>query len=667
MRYPPHILDEIRARLDTSSVVGRKVRLRKQGREYVGLSPFKTEKSPSFFVNDQKRFYHCFASGEHGDIFTFLMKTEGLSFPEAVERLAAEAGVALPRAEPEAIRREQARVELCDVLAEARAYFREQLQTRAGADARTYLERRGLSAATIEAFGIGFAPNGRSETRDALMRRGLSEALLVDAGLLVSGPEIARPYDRFRNRVMFPICDLRGRVIAFGGRALDPDQPAKYLNSPETAVFHKGHVLFNANRARQVAHDTGRLVVVEGYMDVAALDQAGLKAAVAPLGTALTQDQLGLLWRMAPEPILCFDGDGAGTKAAYRAIDVALAHLKPGVSLRFAFLPDGQDPDDFVRRNGRVAFEALLDQAKPMSAVLWEREFLSGDWQTPERKAMLERRLNELTGTITDPVLRSHYQRDMRGRLFEALRVARTGQGTTRGPVPGPFGVTRRTGAAPARTTTASQSLLPLSADIRPRTRSLASSSLVIEPRSRDLERIAQTLALVAEVPELLDDHAEELAELPIGDARLAALRDQLLDAHANENPLDTPKVLTQLARMGWSDCLDLFRRALAAIGSDPELHSGQAGSDHGAVQHAAPPSSKERDTRVAWSRVMMLNRAADLRDELERALQDFDQGYRDEDAERIAQLRQALSKLEAMEHEPDDRVDTQSETTVPT
>ncbi|MEQ1671319.1 MAG: DNA primase [Hyphomicrobium sp.] len=301
MRFSPSLLDEIRARLPVSQVVGRKVALKKKGREYSGLSPFKSEKSPSFFVNDQKGFYHCFASGEHGDIFTFLMKTEGLEFPEAVERLAQEAGVQLPKATERNVEQEDQRDRLYRLLEASASFFEESFKQPLSAEARRYvLDKRGLQRETIAAFRLGFAPNSRSALKEHLKAQGFSIPDMVASGMLIGGDDIPEPYDRFRNRVMFPIQDLKGRVIAFGGRALDKDAPAKYLNSPETPLFHKGGVLFNAARARPLAHDRNRIIAVEGYMDVVALTEGGFGEAVAPLGTALTEDQVKLMWRSCP-------------------------------------------------------------------------------------------------------------------------------------------------------------------------------------------------------------------------------------------------------------------------------------------------------------------------------------------------------------------------------
>ncbi len=340
----PSFLDEIRQRLPVSEVVGRRVKLKKQGREWRGLSPFNAEKTPSFYVNDQKGFYHCFSSGKHGDQFRFLMETEGLSFPEAVERLAADAGLAMPKVSAEEVQRAEKARTLYDVLELAATYFQAMLQDRVGAKARGYLAGRDLGAPTQLKFRLGYAPGERFGLKEHLGSKGVSVPDMIAAGLLVHGDDIPVPYDRFRDRVMFPITDLRGRVVAFGGRALEKDVPAKYLNSPETDLFHKGSLLYNAHGAREVAHRSNRIIAVEGYVDVIAMVMAGFGETVAPLGTALTEGQLDLLWKMAPEPVLLFDGDKAGRRAAYRAIDIALPLLKPGRSLLFAALPEGQDP-----------------------------------------------------------------------------------------------------------------------------------------------------------------------------------------------------------------------------------------------------------------------------------------------------------------------------------
>src|ERR1700735_581917 len=332
MRFTPQFLDELKARLPISEVVGRRVKLKKAGREWKGLSPFQQEKTPSFTVNDQKQFYHDFSTGKHGNIFDFLMETEGVSFPEAVERLAAMAGLPLPAVTPDAARHEARRRTLHDVMELAAKFFADTLASRFGAKARGYLADRAISPATQVQFRLGYALPDRFALKEHLGSQGIPVEDMVETGLLIGGEDIPVPYDRFRDRVMFPITDARGRVIAFGGRALEKDVPAKYLNSPETPLFHKGDNLYNLATARQGAHNGSALVVVEGYVDVIAMVTAGFGGAVAPLGTALTENQLALLWKMQDEPILCFDGDKGGEKAAWRAADLAIRHLQPGNS-----------------------------------------------------------------------------------------------------------------------------------------------------------------------------------------------------------------------------------------------------------------------------------------------------------------------------------------------
>ena len=352
MRFTPQFLDELRARLPVSGVVGRRVKLRKAGREWKGLSPFNKEKTPSFTVNDEKGFYHDFSSGKHGGIFDFVMETEGVSFPEAVERLAEMAGVPLPAYSPEAEARDEHRKTLHDIVELAAKFFEATLASRNGARGRGYLADRGLASATQLKFRLGYAPAEQYALKEHLGAAKVPVEDMVEAGLLVAGEDIAVPYDRFRDRVIFPIADWRGRVIAFGGRALEKDVSAKYLNSPETPLFHKGGTLYNIAAARKAAHDGAPVIAVEGYVDVIAMVTAGYEATVAPLGTALTTDQLALMWRMTDEPILCFDGDNAGRRAAYRAAELALPLVTPGKSLKFAALPDGQDPDDLGSLRG---------------------------------------------------------------------------------------------------------------------------------------------------------------------------------------------------------------------------------------------------------------------------------------------------------------------------
>jgi DNA primase len=421
MKFSDSFLDDIRGRLLVSQVVARRVALKRRGREFVGLSPFNKEKTPSFTVNDQKGFYHCFSSGEHGDIFGFVMATEGLSFPEAVERLAGEAGVPLPKPDPAYERAARERLSLLDATEAAAQVFEEELKGRAGEAARAYAEHRGLTEATIQEFRIGYAPGTRDVLKAALIKKGFDESQLIEAGLLIKPDAGRAPYDRFRNRLVIPITDVKGRVIAFGARALDGGEP-KYLNSPETRLFDKGSTVFNFARARGDAFDKGELIVVEGYLDVIALHQAGFKNVIATLGTAFTERQMDRLWQLAAEPVLCFDGDRAGEAAAARAIDRMLPVLREGRSFRFAFLPEGLDPDDLVRSEGPRAFSECLKAARPLIDVLWLRETSSQAIDTPERRAALEERLERLLSEIANKRVGDHYRREVKNRLWALWR-----------------------------------------------------------------------------------------------------------------------------------------------------------------------------------------------------------------------------------------------------
>ncbi|MDQ8700293.1 DNA primase [Hyphomicrobium sp. LHD-15] len=589
MRFSPHLLDEIRARLPVSQVVGRKVSLKRKGREYSGLSPFKMEKTPSFFVNDQKGFYHCFASGEHGDIFKFLMTTEGLSFPEAVEKLAEEAGVPLPKVEAEDREREDQRTRLLALMEESAKFFEAALHGASGAEARRYIEKRGLKRETLATFRVGYSPNSRHALKDHLAKAGYTLEEMSLSGMLISGDDIPVAYDRFRHRVMFPIGDAKGRIVAFGGRALDPEQNAKYLNSPETPLFHKGHLLFNAHRARPAAHDKERVLAVEGYMDVISLAEAGFTEAVAPLGTALTEDQLNLLWRMSAEPILCFDGDGAGKRAAFRAVDTALPHLKPGASLMFAFLPDGLDPDDLVRQQGPAALDACLGRSRPLIDVLFEREWSQGDWSTPERRAGLEKTLKGLIARIEDESVRAHYRHALKQRLDAAWGLSESswrgqsgngGEGSRSGSKDGrsgsPSGAWQRAGSsqngrfgAPSGARRGlPQKKFPPSlghgSEHVNASSSLRKSSLVAAETSLPPQREALLIKVILNHPWLIDEQAEAIAELPFTSGALSRLRDAILSAHALDNSLDTETLRTHLNKSSDGKTLTLVERAVS-------------------------------------------------------------------------------------------------------
>ncbi|MBB2907422.1 DNA primase [Rhizobium sp. RAS22] len=422
MRFSNSFLDEIRDRVNISDVIGRRVSWDKKKTnaprgDYWACCPFHGEKSPSFHCEDRKGRYHCFGCGVSGDHFRFLTELEGLSFPEAVQQIADMAGISMPQPDPQAEKRERERTSLQDVMEMATLFFQDQLQTALGARARAYLRDRGLTGRTIETFRLGYAPDSRNALKEHLASKGVSKEQMEACGLVVH-ENVPVSYDRFRDRIMFPILSSREKVIAFGGRAMASDAVAKYLNSNETELFHKGNVLYNFARARRAAQAAGGTVIaVEGYMDVIALYQAGVENAVAPLGTALTESQLDLLWKMSPQPILCFDGDGAGIRAANRAADLALPHIKPDRSVSFALLPDGKDPDDLVRLEGRAPFDRVLSEAKPLAAMIWSRETSGVTFDTPEKRAQLESRLRQIVAVIGDETVRRFYQQDMRDRL----------------------------------------------------------------------------------------------------------------------------------------------------------------------------------------------------------------------------------------------------------
>ena len=440
MRYDDRFLDEIKGRLRLSDVIGKSVKLRRQGREFVGLSPFTKERTPSFFVNDDKGFFHDFSSGKHGDLITFLQETERLSFTEAVERLAGEAGVPLPAPDPRAAAEDKARQGLADWLELASAWCEAELRRPPGRVARDYLIARGLPESEWSRFRVGYSPPGRTALKDYLIAKGALAGDLVASGLVMQPDDGGSPYDRFRDRIIFPIADGRGRIISFGGRAMDPKAHAKYLNGSDSPLFDKGRVLYGLAEARRLLHAGGAdapLVVVEGYMDVIACQRAGV-AAVAAMGTSLTETQMEMLWRLHGEPTLCFDGDRAGRQAASRAIDRALPLLKPGRSFRFAIVTGGKDPDDILREQGAPALRSQLAATTPFVDALFTRERDAEPLDTPERRAGLRKRLREAARLIADGDLAGEYRAALDGRyeqLFARPSPAVRGRTSDRGGV----------------------------------------------------------------------------------------------------------------------------------------------------------------------------------------------------------------------------------------
>jgi DNA primase len=546
MAFPPGFLDELRARIGLADLVGRRVRLVRKGREYGGLCPFHNEKTPSFYVVEDKGFFHCFGCGAHGDAIGYVMRAESLDFIEAVERLAGEAGLQVPQQTPLERERAQRQKTLLEAIAAAADFYEKQLWAPAAARAREYLTRRGLDEETIHRFRLGWAP-GLDDNRDRqALRRALSgdfpEALLHEAGLVRVPEDGGTPYDYFRGRVIFPIGDRAGRIIAFGGRTMGDDQP-KYLNSPDTPLFEKGRILYGWALARaNLGHDGDAgghgVIVVEGYMDVIALHRAGFGGAVAPLGTALTEAQLHELWRLAPEPVLCFDGDSAGQRAALRGLGRALPLLQPGRSLRFASLPPGEDPDSVIRGGGPSAFGEVLAAARPLSEVLWQAEMSARPIDTPERRADFERRLMAQAALIADRTVQNEYRRFLRDRLF-ALSRPRTSA---------PRSVGKN-----GRFASFSAAIVPGPPPPPPR-----------HPRRLQHEML---LCLLIEHPFLIEEKREEAIEFDFPEPDLARLKTAILQIEDLPAGLDAGAVRQHLGESGFTPTVD-------AIFSSSRMHA---------------------------------------------------------------------------------------------
>lgn len=431
MSLPPGFLDDLRNRTSLAQVVGRKVmwdaRKSNQGKgDLWAPCPFHQEKTASFHVDDRKGYYYCFGCHAKGDAVSFIRETENVGFMEAIEILAREAGMPMPERDPAAQAKTDRRAQMAEVMESAVRFYRLQLNTGSGAAARAYIAKRKLSPDSLERFDIGFAPNSRTSLTSHLLGQGVAQALIVDAGLAALPDNGGAPYDRFRDRIIFPIRDARGRCIGLGGRAMADGAQAKYLNSPETELFDKGRSLYNHGPAREASGKGRQLIVAEGYMDVIALVEAGFGATVAPLGTAVTEDQLRLMWRIHPEPVIALDGDKAGVAAALRLIDLALPLLEAGQGLRFCLLPQGLDPDDLIRSQGPAAMQKLVDEAQPMVALLWRRETEGRVFDSPERRATLDKVMRALIQTIRDPSIRAHYEDEIKRLRWELLNARRT-------------------------------------------------------------------------------------------------------------------------------------------------------------------------------------------------------------------------------------------------
>jgi len=511
-----------------SALIGRTVKLQRAGREWKACCPFHNEKTPSFTVNDEKGFYHCFGCGAHGDAISWLTEARGLAFMDAVKELADQAGMAVPAPDPRAQERAERAAGLYEVMEAAASWFAEQLDGVEGGAARAYLEQRGIGEATRRRFGFGLAPDSRGKLKAALKRFGNDK--LIEAGLLIAPEEEERePYDRFRARLTFPIRDPRGRCIAFSARILGPGEP-KYLNSPDTPLFDKGRILFNIDKAGPASRSGRRVIVVEGQMDVVALDQAGIAEAVAPLGTALTEGQLGLLWKLSPTPIICFDGDAAGQKAAVRAALRALPGIGPERSLGFVTLPAGQDPDDLVRAGGRAALDALLASPEPLVERLWRHEREAEPLATPEQRAGLRRRLMDHVGAIADGHVRDQYRAEFL-RRYDALTPARP----------------------PWRPGAGGRFVPP------PRPASAEAKAVGRTGLSLDLARAV--LQGLVRFPALIGQHAEAIAAVPIAEPGTARIRDLLLESAMTHGELDPEALNTILAGRGGAPLLEELGR----------------------------------------------------------------------------------------------------------
>ena len=620
-RFDERFLDEIKSRLRASDVIGRTVKLRRQGREFVGLSPFNKEKTPSFFVNDDKGQFFDFSSGKSGDLISFLQETERLSFPEAVERLASEAGLALPAQDPRGAEEDKKRQGLQDWLAAAAVWFEGELRRPGGRDARAYLERRGLKEEDWKRFGLGYAPADRTRLKDYLVAKGAMPAELVEAGLLIA-PEDGggAPYDRFRERIIFPIADGRGRVVSFGGRALDPNARAKYLNGPETPLFHKGSVLYGMAAARKILHEAGDgapLVVVEGYMDAIACQRAGV-AGVAPLGTALTEDQMEALWKLHPEPTLCFDADAAGRRAASRAIDRALPMLKPGKSFRFALISGGKDADDVLREQGPAALRAQLSETHPFVEALFVRERDLEALDTPERRTALKARLRHAAQLIQDRELGEAYREELSARFEAAFPKAPPPMASGYRPAFQPGGRGGRRGVRPGNE--------PWPMPPTPEGRAAA------KRLARSAEPLAAALAKGALAdPVRLDGCLEAFEAAGFGDPALEELAREITRLRLEGDVLDSGALARHLAGKGFGVLLGEIDEAATRSGApflDPDrpladaralwLHAFESLTRMAALEDALASAKAEMDDAEGAARLVRLKSE---RDALKRAI----------------------------------------------
>lgn len=616
MAISERFLDELRDRIPVSTVVGRTVKLAKAGREYKGLCPFHNEKTPSFHVIDDKGFYHCFGCGAHGDIISFLIDHDKLSFPEAVAQLAEEAGLELPKPTAQAQRQEQRHQGLYALAEAAAAWFQRRLAAPEGRAARSYLAGRQVSAEAIGRFRLGYAPADSQALVLELTAAGFSLEQLLELGLARTPDDGRKPYAFFRNRLVFPVTDRRGRVVAFGARLLDGDGP-KYINSPESPIFHKGRLLYNLAAAREAARGDQTPVVVEGYLDVIALDEAGFGAAVAPLGTALTEAQVEAVWRLAPVPVLCFDGDAAGKRAAARAAERILPILRPAHSAKIAFLPPGEDPDSLIRAGQAQVVRDTLDTARPLDQAVWETLRESHETATPEGKAGLRAALKAAAQTIADPIVRDFYDRALRDRMDAAFPawprrqpVGGSGAGGRSFRRPDPrFGDRHADvgGAVPRR--------------------SVPQGLAGAEPREL---RIA--LALAVNHPALLPEMDEALAGADIRDPRLARVRELVLQFWMAADAVDHAILADHLRADGLEDVVTAL-----------------TGTEMMRTEAAVDPARPIAEARAAWHRLVAWTQRRELERELRAAAEACARDPSQQNLDRVLAIRAQAAELAAI------------------
>lgn len=619
MSFPPSFLEEIRNRLPMSEIAGKRLRLTRAGREFKACCPFHNEKTPSFYINDDKQFFHCFGCGAHGDVIGFTMRLDRLSFPEAVETLAAQAGLPVPQNTPMERERFDREKRLYQVLERATAFFEEQLFAPAGREARSYIGERGLSEDAIRRFRLGYAPNDSQALIKKLVTEGFKMEELLELGLAKKSADRDEYFSFFRNRVIFPVGDRKGRTVAFGGRVMGDGEP-KYLNSPDHVLFHKGKLLYGLSRARAAATQGQPLIVAEGYMDVIALVEAGYIGAVAPLGTALTEDQLFALWKLLPpadardpardySPILCFDGDSAGLRAAARAVERALPLLTATQTVRVATLPAGQDPDDLIRKSGKSAFDAVLGQAKPMIDAIWDLTAAGRRLQTPEERGAFMAALKQRIGRIGDETLRRLYHDDMQKRLAALFNWR--GKETE--------------GGRPQWKGQASPTIVPITRKQPPDVR-------------RQRERAL--LALIINHPSLFGDFGEDLAHLAFAAPEFEALRERVIGILSldSQEPLDAAGLYRHLSGSGNADktAPENWQAGLAEVLSEATyVHVGFARPDRSIEQ-----------ARHGWKSIWSMHMQEQLKADLEAARRQHGEENSDESLMRLLALREQVESL---------------------